>query len=247
MSTGCGVDIRVRAKRFPARGNTPERDVLRDIRLSAPPGGFTCLTGPSGCGKTTLLNIVAGLDTEFDGDVSFPDASGGRPRIGYMFQNPRLLPWRTVRENIAIAVDAAGAPEENVEKLIGDVGLTAFADAHPETLSVGMARRVALARAFAIEPEVLLMDEPFVSLDAASAGSARALLKRIRVARPVTTLFVTHDLSEAIELGDRIVVLPEAAAPISDQIEVTLTPGERGERRAIEAFRERHFPTGARQ
>jgi NitT/TauT family transport system ATP-binding protein len=198
---------------------------LRNLEARIAPGEFCVITGPSGCGKTTLLNIVAGIDQGFVGVVGFEPAGNGSPRIGYVFQNPRLLPWRTVRENVAL-VRPHGYDRCEIEGLLDDVGLADAADNYPTQLSGGMARRAALARAFAIRPDLLLLDEPFVSLDAPAADRLRRLLVRLVTARPVTVLFVTHDLGEAVELADRVLVLSPAPGRIAAEMPIAL-PRER--------------------
>ena len=156
------------------------------------------LTGPSGGGKTTLLNIVAGLDRDFEGEIRFsrPDV-----KVGYIFQTPRLLPWRTVEENIRLALPDGDEALERVPEMMRSVGLDAFASQYPERLSLGMQRRAALARGFITEPDILLMDEPFVSLDDPTAQGLRELLIALWRRRPTTVLFVTHDRSEAVDAG----------------------------------------------
>jgi NitT/TauT family transport system ATP-binding protein len=163
-----------------------------------------------------LLRIIGGLDRDFEGELAWP--CGGVPRIGTVFQEPRLLPWRTVRENLLLAQETAN--HELVEDLLRSLQLTAFRDAFPRTLSLGMARRTALARAFAIEPELILLDEPFVSLDMRTAERSRELLLRAWRARPTAVLLVTHDLADAAALADRIVVLSERPAHVVEQIDV---------------------------
>src|SRR5262249_50175292 len=143
---------------------------------------------------------------DFVGTLRFEPSRSAAPRIGYVFQNPRLLPWRTVRENVAL-VQPHNHDRGELEGLIHQVGLTDAADSYPSQLSGGMARRAALARAFAIKPDLLLLDEPFVSLDMPAADRLRQLLVRLVTARPVTVLYVTHDLGEAVELADRVLVL----------------------------------------
>jgi ABC-type nitrate/sulfonate/bicarbonate transport system ATPase subunit len=149
------------------------------------------------------------------------------PKIGYVFQNPRLLPWRTVRENIALVLPHHGRSAELVDALLAEIGLADAADVYPTRLSGGMARRAALARAFAIAPDLLLMDEPFLSLDAAAADRLRGLLPRLVSTRPATVLFVTHDLTEAVQLADRILVLSSAPGRVTAEMPITLPRLER--------------------
>lgn len=193
---------------------------------------FVCLVGSSGCGKTSLLNIVAGLDTEFEGRVEVDRQDG---RIAYVFQNPRLLPWRTVRENIDLALPD-GTDSAYVEHLFELVGLSAALDVYPERLSLGMSRRAALVRAFAVNPTLLLLDEPFVSLDPPTARRIRALLVRLWSLRPHAALFVTHDIREAIQLADRLIFLGKNPANIVSEVRVKLPREERDEV-YIERFR----------
>jgi len=228
------VEIDIRKKAFPARHGVGEHVALRDLRITLEDGEFVCLVGPSGCGKTSLLNIVAGLDGQYEGSVSL--AEGASPRIGYMFQNPRLLPWRTLRQNIDLVLPP-GEGGGWVEHLLEVMDLSRWQGQYPQKLSGGMARRVALARAFAIRPTLLLMDEPFVSLDAPTARRIRQLLVRVWQERPHTVLFVTHDLREAIGLADRLVFLSPAPTRVVHQVAVDIPRDRRDEESAIESFR----------
>jgi NitT/TauT family transport system ATP-binding protein len=175
---------------------------IRDFVLDVEPESLTVLMGPSGCGKTTLLRIVAGLDDRFTGSIStHPDT-----RIGLMFQEPRLLPWRTVRQNIEL-VAAPDFSEQDLDRLAQAVGIADMLPRYPQELSLGLARRVALARAFATKPDLLLLDEPFVSLDERTADRLRRLLLDVWRARPTTAILVTHNAREAIMLADQLVLL----------------------------------------
>jgi NitT/TauT family transport system ATP-binding protein len=175
---------------------------IRDFVLDIKPQSLTVLMGPSGCGKTTLLRIVAHLDRRFTGRVEIPADT----RIGFMFQEPRLLPWRTVRQNIEL-VAAPGFTEADLDRLARAVGIADMLPRYPQELSLGLARRVALARAFATEPALLLLDEPFVSLDETTADRLRRLLLDVWSARPTTALLVTHNAREALLLADQLVLL----------------------------------------
>lgn len=193
--------IRVEEKtHFGADGNAVL--AIRDFDLDIPRDSMTVLMGPSGCGKTTLLRIIAGLDDNYTGEVGFPDDT----RIGLMFQEPRLLPWRTVRQNLEL-VAAPGFGPEDLQQLAQSVGIAEMLPRYPQELSLGMARRVALARAFATRPDLLLLDEPFVSLDERTADRLRRLLLDVWSARPTTALLVTHNAREAIQLADQLVLL----------------------------------------
>jgi NitT/TauT family transport system ATP-binding protein len=230
-----GITVDIREKQYSGAAGGRRVTALQDLHASVAPSEFCVITGPSGCGKTTLLNIVAGLDRDFAGTLRF-ESGNHSPRIGYVFQSPRLLPWRTVRENIALAIPrdfdraALGA-------LLDEIGLADAANAYPAQLSGGMARRAALARAFAIKPDLLLMDEPFLSLDVAAAESLRSLLLRLVAARPATVLFVTHDLTEAVELADRIVVLSAAPGRVVGEMPIALPRERRRDRGRLAELR----------
>jgi ABC-type nitrate/sulfonate/bicarbonate transport system ATPase subunit len=165
------------------------------------PQSMTVLMGPSGCGKTTLLRILAGLDDHFTGTVHVPVNA----RIGVMFQEPRLLPWRTARQNIQLVAEDMSNAE--LEHLAAAVEIADKLPRYPQELSLGLARRVALARAFAPRPDLLLLDEPFVSLDERTADRLRRLLLEVWSARPTTAILVTHNPREAILLADQLVLL----------------------------------------
>jgi ABC-type nitrate/sulfonate/bicarbonate transport system ATPase subunit len=230
--------VEIDSKWFPAVGDAPAHEAVRGLRLSARRGEFVALVGPSGCGKTTTLNIAAGLDPDFKGCIRLPTAPGrSRPVLGYMFQNPRLLPWRTVYQNLALVLDGGPDADARIAALLEAVGLTAVRDQYPGRLSVGMARRAALARAFVVQPDLLLMDEPFVSLDEPTAQRLRAILLDVWHARPTTVLFVTHNLREAIQLADRLVLLSAAPTRVLADLPVDLPRDRRNDEAAVEAFR----------
>lgn len=190
--------------------------VFEGLDLTVEDGEFVTLMGPSGCGKTTLLNAVAGIleldagTVEFDGRPVVP----GELPIGYVFQDPRLLEWRTVGENIAFALEAADVdPDEHDRRIrtwLDRVGLGDERDSYPKQLSGGMRQRVGLARALAIGPELLLMDEPFSSLDEVTARTARRDLLELWEETGTSVLFVTHDVAEAVVLSDRVLLMNEA-------------------------------------
>ncbi len=180
------------------------------------------LVGPSGCGKTTLLRIVAGLDHDFEGSVTRPPGV-----IGMVFQEPRLLPWRSVEDNVRLA--APHADDAALGTLFEMLDLSAHRGHFPGELSLGLARRVALARAFAVEPTLLILDEPFTSLDAPLAARLRDELTLLVARRPVTTLLVTHDLDEAAQLADRFIALSARPARVLAEIPVSGRRGARDE------------------
>lgn len=232
------IRIRVESKTFRAAGGRPAHTVLRGIDLSIAEHSFVVMTGPSGCGKSTLLNIVAGLDEDYDGDISLnrPDA-----HLGFIFQAPRLLPWRTVQENIELALPPEDPRLERIPEMLAQVGLKGFETQYPERLSLGMQRRASLARGFITEPDILLMDEPFVSLDDPTAQSLREILIKLWTRRNTTVLFVTHDRTEAVMLGTRILRLSSPNATIIQDETVALSAEERSDRDKVLAEQHRIF------
>ena len=185
-----------------ASGQT--RSILHDVDFSLRQGEVCALLGPSGCGKTTLLRIVSGLDADFEGRLVLPREH----KIGMVFQEPRLLPWRSVAQNLRLVGTSS---DNDLAEIVAALRLSRHLDHFPGELSLGLARRVAIARAFAVKPDLLLLDEPFVSLDAALAARLREELLALVLKRKATTLIVTHDVEEAIAIADRILVL--SAAP----------------------------------
>ena len=230
------IQINITRKTYPARGQAGHHTAIEDLNLSLKSGEFICLVGPSGCGKTTLLNIIADLDNDYEGDIRVGQQQA-HPKIGYIFQNPRLLPWRTVRENIELVLSSKQSPTV-IDSLLEVMQLTPSQHVYPERLSLGMSRRVSIIRAFAVDPDVLLMDEPFVSLDAPTARQVRELLLKLWQQRPHTVLFVTHDLREAIALADRIVFLSAAPMTVISEIKVPIPRTERHNEQAVEVFRQ---------
>lgn len=204
------LEIRIDRKRYPDRGGRPHL-ALSGLRLDVARGEFVCVVGPSGCGKSTLLNIVGGLDRDMDGRVTM---NGAFPEdVGFMFQEPRLMPWMSVLDNVLLVARAGDAARQRecAIALLRAMELGDVLDAYPTRLSGGMMRRVALARAFINEPALLLMDEPFVSLDSPTANRLREMLVEQWQRCGASVLFVTHDLREALALGDRVCFL--SAAP----------------------------------
>lgn len=232
------LSVSVRNKLFPAVGLRGEILVLKDIAFTVEPGSFVVITGPSGGGKTTLLNIIAGLDKDFEGNIDFGDSGSN---VAYVFQAPRLLPWRTVYENIALVLPPGDPRVANIPELLERVGLKDAATAYPEMISLGMQRRAALARAFVLEPELLLMDEPFVSLDDPTAHDLRKLLVELWSRRPTTVLFVTHDRAEGVMLGTRILRLGGTSASIVQDVPVRLSVADRLDREKVQAEQRRIF------
>lgn len=208
------LKVRITSKRFTGPDGRP-LDVLNDFAFQAATGEFACLLGPSGCGKTTILRIILGLDRDYEGSIIVP---GSSPRIAIVFQEPRLLPWRTVEENVRLVLPADTAGRD-LDELFADLGLARMRNYYPAELSLGLARRAALARAFALEPDLLLMDEPFVSLDPETAMQMRNLLLKVWRTRPTTVVMVTHDVREALDLADRLVFLsPRPAHVVGEMV-----------------------------
>jgi NitT/TauT family transport system ATP-binding protein len=217
------VEVRIAHKAFTSASG--ERfEVLRDLKLSVGHHQVAALVGPSGCGKTTILRIIAGLETDFEGTITRPSSG----KLGMVFQEPRLLPWRTVEDNVGLV--APRLTREALASLFRDLDLEVHRLHYPGELSLGLARRVALARALAVEPSLLLLDEPLVSLDEALAVRLRDQLAALIASRPITTLLVTHDLEEAIRLADRIFLLSPRPAQVIAEIPLTAPRSARSER-----------------
>ena len=203
-------------------------EALRGIDLSIAPGEFISVVGPSGCGKTTFLRIVAGLETASSGKVLIDGKVVTRPGgdRGFVFQNDSLLPWRTVFANAMIGPEVAGraGPTERKRtlELLKLVGLEGFEDYHPRQLSGGMRQRVNLARALAIDPDILLMDEPFSALDAQTREIMQTELMRIWEQGRKTVLFVTHQIDEAVFLSDRVLVFARRPGRLQESVDITL-------------------------
>jgi NitT/TauT family transport system ATP-binding protein len=178
---------------------------------------FVSMVGPSGCGKSTFLNIVSGIEAPSSGSVTVR-ADDGRPaRLGYVFQDARLLPWRTVMTNLLYVHREKGEKtKQRIERYLDMVGLRGFEDMYPAHLSGGMQQRVGIARAFSVEPDLLLMDEPFSHLDAITARSLREELQSIWEQTKKTVLFVTHDVMEAVQLSNRIVIVAYGGSKFAD-------------------------------
>ncbi|RBP12928.1 NitT/TauT family transport system ATP-binding protein [Roseiarcus fermentans] len=206
------LDVRIARKRVASVAGL-EVEILSNLAFRLDAGEVGALIGPSGCGKSTAMRIVAGLDSAFEGAVARPQGP-----LGMVFQEPRLLPWRSVEDNIRLAAPDIG--EAEFAALLKRLSLADHRAHFPSELSLGLARRVALARAFAVRPSLLLLDEPFVSLDAPLARALRGELLALVGERAVTTVLVTHDVEEAIRLADRIFVLSPRPARVIGEIRV---------------------------
>ena len=206
------------------------RRILEQVSFTVPRGQFVCVIGPSGCGKTTLLRMVTGLVAPTAGVVRRDGAPVMQPsrQVAVVFQDyaKALLPWRTAAGNVALALEAGGMPRklraERVAHLLATVGLSAHADKYPMQLSGGMQQRLQIARCLAQEPSVLLMDEPFGALDAITRQTLQDEVAGLVAAAGITVLFVTHDLEEAIYLGDRVVALRANPGRLAQDIAVPL-------------------------
>ncbi len=201
---------------------------LENVSFSLRAQEFLCVVGPSGCGKTTLLRLLGGLRVPSAGQVVFEGQPLVRPRrrIGFVFQQANLMPWRTVRQNIALPLELRGIGAAEIQRrtrrLIRLVGLEGFEDLYPRDLSGGMAQRVAIARALIHEPDLLLLDEPFGALDALTRERMGTELMRIWSERPVTVVMVTHSISEAVLLADRVLVLGPRPGTVRLDLPITL-------------------------
>jgi len=208
---------------------------LEDIDLTIAPGELISLVGPSGCGKSTLLRAVAGLDREFSGEILADGLPIRGPDLsrGIIFQEPRLFPWLTLAENVGFGLRTAGkARAERISQLISLVGLSGFERAYPHQLSGGMAQRAAIARALAPSPGVLLLDEPFGALDAFTRMRLQDAFQEIWLANRTTAILVTHDIEEAIDLGQRVVVMTPRPGRIRRVVAIDLPyPRDRGAER----------------
>jgi len=199
------VAIEAKAFRSPSGGL---HQALGRLAFGVPEGEVAAIVGPSGCGKTTLMRLIAGLDRDYDGRVTLRPGD----RLGVAFQEPRLLPWRTAEDNVRIA--APNATEAALGVLFQRFGLSEHRRHLPGELSLGLARRVSLARALAVEPDLLLLDEPFASLDGATRASLVEAVAEIVACRGMATLLITHDIDAAIRLADTIYALSPRPATI---------------------------------
>jgi len=237
------VAVRDLGKSYPVAGGAV--DALRHVDLSIAQGECVALLGPSGCGKSTLLRVIAGLVEGYDGEVVVEGRSvtGPGAERGMVFQDHRLFPWLTAVENVRLALDNVPlSGREKTEQSLAHlslVGLDGFEQAYPGQLSGGMAQRVAIARALVNRPRVLLLDEPFGALDAITRAHMQAELARILAHENITAIFVTHDVDEAIYLGDRVVVMARRPGRIRAQFPVEIARPRRRTDPAFNALKDR--------
>ena len=217
-------------------------DVLDDLSFQVEKNSFVCLIGPSGGGKSTLLRAIGGLLAPTSGQIIFPQQSHSQSLTGMVFQKPNLMPWRTLFDNISLPLQLAGKNQAEIQQstreMIDLVGLRGFENHYPHELSGGMAQRVAIARSLVHDPEILLLDEPFGQLDALTRERMGEELLRIWGSKRKTILMVTHSISEAIYLADRVIVLTSRPAKISLDLPVPLLRPRRQEMRYAPEFSE---------
>lgn len=204
------------AKTYVSEGH--ESPVFSGVELQVPEGQILVLLGPSGCGKSTLLRAIAGLDELSDGEIDLPRDEAGHRRVGIVFQESLLLPWLTVRENVVLGLryraHRDASDDAGVDSVLAEFGLGELAGAYPDELSGGQAQRVSLARTVVTQPEVVLFDEPFSALDPLTRATMQAWLVGIQQALGVTAIVVTHDVDEAITLGDRVALMSPAPGTV---------------------------------
>jgi NitT/TauT family transport system ATP-binding protein len=219
--------------------------IMSKFNLTIHDGEFACILGPSGCGKTTLLNLIAGFQAPDGGTVSIDgkDIGSSTLDLGYVFQGHNILPWKTVRHNIALGLESQRLPleekESRIKKIATEVGLLENIDSYPHMISGGMKQRVGLARALVGNPSIILMDEPFGSLDALTASKTREMVKKICAERSTTIVFVTHNIDEAIELGGRIIVVSKQ--PMKVVIDKKITQSLRSDEIARARLKDRVY------
>jgi len=200
-------EIKIKEKFYINKHDKKKITALKNINIKINSNEFICIVGPSGCGKTTLMNMIGGLISSND-QIIFANKNNKKHKhkdFGYVFQSSRLLPWLTIKENIELVTEESFDDYAKIENLLSNFGLKDFANYYPKSISGGMRRKVSLARALVNEPKVLLMDEPFISLDQPTSRNLYNVLLEYWHKNPITIIFITHNLKEAILLGERIV------------------------------------------
>jgi NitT/TauT family transport system ATP-binding protein len=228
LNTASVLDLIGVSKRFPAPGGRAWLTALERVSLDVRSGEFVAIVGPSGCGKSTILNLVAGLDRPSEGRILLNQVpvEGPNPSVGFMLQKDLLLPWRTIVHNVEFGLEArAISRAERRERALRELQrcrLSDFAASYPYQLSGGMRQRAALARTLAIEPAIVLLDEPFTALDAQTKLILQKSFAQTIASSAITTLLITHDLMEAVIMSDRILVMSERPGRIIEEIPVDL-------------------------
>ncbi|MGG3450286.1 ABC transporter ATP-binding protein [Domibacillus aminovorans] len=224
MSPNPKISIHELTKVFYKKQNSVT--ALENISIDIEEGEFVCLVGPSGCGKTTLLRILAGLENQSSGDFKIERSNEDRPNQSMVFQERGILPWLTVEENVAFGLKMRHLPKTHVKErtnyFLNKVGLAKFAKMYPKELSGGMKQRVSIARAFANDPEILLMDEPFGALDEQNRYILQEELLSIWSETKKTVLFITHSIDEALYLSDRVLLMSAQPGKIIDEVKIDL-------------------------
>jgi NitT/TauT family transport system ATP-binding protein len=246
-SDSAAVEVRDLWMTFPGRSGKEAVHVLQQINMDVRAGEFVCIVGPSGCGKTTLLNAIGGFLKATSGEVIVEGTPvrGPDPRRIFIFQEGGVFPWLTVRDNVGFGLLRMRKADRDriVNHYIGMVGLSGFERSYPRELSGGMRQRVEIARALAASPEILYMDEPFGALDYITRFKMRSDLVRIWQAERKTVLFVTHDIDEAVQLADRVVVMARRPATIRNIVDVDLPRPRDIQSSGYLAARDRIFAT----
>lgn len=224
MSQNPKISIRELTKVFYKKQNSVT--AIEDISLEIEEGEFVCIVGPSGCGKTTLLRILAGLETQSSGDFIIQQSQKERPSQSMVFQEKGIFPWLTVENNVAFGLNMRHLPKalvkERTDYFLKKVGLEKFANMYPKELSGGMKQRVSIARAFANDPEILLMDEPFGALDEQNKYILQEELLSIWSETKKTVIFITHSIDEALYLSDRVILMSAQPGKIKAEIKIDL-------------------------
>ncbi len=237
------IVVRGLTKHFDVKGRTVV--AVKDVDLTINEGEFVCIVGPSGCGKTTLLRVLAGLEAQTAGEIQVAHADASKPLNSMVFQDQSIFPWMSVRKNIGFGLHCRRVPKAQadpvVEHYIQMIGLQKFADALPHQLSGGMKQRVSVARAFANDPEVLLMDEPFAALDEQNKIMLQEELLKIWEGSRKTVIFITHSIDEALILADRVIIMTSHPGTFKVSVPVDLPRPRhiaelRGDRRFNELF-----------
>ena len=232
------LNININKKEYKDKNQNTSNTAIQHMNFYVPQGEFCSLVGPSGCGKTTLLNMLSGLDEKVEGTINYND--GTKPKdwaIGYMFQEARLIPWLTVKENVEVVTNQSNDSIKLGEELIREMELAKYMQSFPSQLSGGMQRRVAIARAFVNKPKILLLDEPFISLDQNVANLLRKILLRSWQNQKTTIIFVTHDIREAIFLSDRILFLSKGPSKVIHELKINIKRPRELDNKDIEDIR----------